>query len=54
MLEQINKLGIGPQGFGGKITALCVKLEHAPTHITGLPDALNIVCHVTRHASALI
>lgn len=54
MLEQINKLGIGPQGFGGKITALCVNIEQAPTHIAGLPVAVNIGCHVTRHASALI
>lgn len=54
MLEQINKLGIGPQGFGGKITALCVNIEQAPTHIAGLPVAVNVGCHVTRHASALI
>lgn len=54
MLEKINKLGIGPQGFGGKITALCVNIEQAPTHIAGLPVAVNIGCHVTRHASALI
>ena len=54
MLEQINKLGIGPQGFGGKITAQCVNIEQAPTHIAGLPVAVNIGCHVTRHASALI
>lgn len=54
MLEEINKLGIGPQGFGGKITALCVNIEQAPTHIAGLPVAVNIGCHVTRHASALL
>ena len=54
MLEQVNRLGIGPQGFGGKITAFCVNIEEAPTHIAGLPVAVNIGCHVTRHASALI
>ncbi len=54
MLEEINKLGIGPQGFGGRITALCVNIEQAPTHIAGLPVAVNVGCHVTRHASALI
>ena len=52
MLDRINKLGIGPQGFGGKVTALCVNIEEAPTHIAGLPVAVNIGCHVTRHASA--
>lgn len=54
MLEEINKLGIGPQGFGGKVTALYVNIEEAPTHIAGLPVAVNIGCHVTRHASAEI
>ncbi|MGN0613908.1 MAG: fumarate hydratase [Porcipelethomonas sp.] len=51
MLEKINKLGIGPQGFGGRITALCVNIEQAPTHIAGLPVSVNIGCHVTRHAA---
>ena len=54
MLERINKLGIGPQGFGGVVTALCVNIEQAPTHIAGLPVAVNIGCHVTRHAAAEI
>lgn len=54
MLENINRLGIGPQGFGGLITALCVNIEEAPTHIAGLPVAVNIGCHVTRHAGAVI
>lgn len=54
MLEKINKLGIGPQGFGGKITALCVNIEQAPTHIAGLPVSVNIGCHVTRHAQAFL
>lgn len=54
LLEEINKLGIGPQGFGGKTTALAVNIEVAPTHIAGLPVAVNIGCHVTRHAAAVI
>ena len=52
LLEKINELGIGPQGFGGKTTALCVNIEKCPTHIAGLPVAVNISCHVTRRASA--
>ncbi len=51
LLEKINALNIGPQGFGGKTTALAVNVEFAPTHIAGLPVAVNIGCHVTRHAS---
>lgn len=51
LLEEINKLDIGPQGFGGTTTALAVNIEVAPTHIAGLPVAVNIGCHVTRHAS---
>lgn len=54
MLEKINRLGIGPQGFGGTVTALAVNIEKHPTHIAGLPVAVNIGCHVTRHASAQI
>lgn len=54
LLNRINKLGIGPQGFGGKTTALAVNIETAPTHIAGLPIAVNIGCHVTRHAQAVI
>lgn len=50
MLEKINLLGIGPQGFGGTVTALAVNIEQAPTHIAGLPVSVNIGCHVTRHA----
>lgn len=49
-LEKINKLGIGAQGFGGTVTALYVNIEQFPTHIAGLPVAVNIGCHVTRHA----
>lgn len=50
-LERVNRLGIGPQGFGGDITALAVNIETAPTHIAGLPAAVNVGCHVTRHKS---
>ncbi len=49
LLEKINELDIGPQGFGGKTTAFAVNIETAPTHIAGLPVAVNIGCHVTRH-----
>ncbi len=54
MLEAVNRLGIGPQGFGGTVTALAVNIEQAPTHIAGLPVSVNIGCHVTRHASAIL
>ena len=50
LLDEINKLGIGPQGFGGRATALAVNIETYPTHIAGLPVAVNISCHATRHA----
>jgi fumarate hydratase subunit alpha len=51
LLTRINALGIGPQGFGGETTALGVNIETFPTHIAGLPVAVNISCHVTRHAT---
>ncbi|MCX7708265.1 MAG: fumarate hydratase [Clostridia bacterium] len=54
MLESINKLGIGPAGLGGKVTALAVNVEVFPTHIAGLPVAVNINCHVTRHAETVL
>ena len=54
LLEKINALGIGPQGFGGRTTALAVNIEAAPTHIAGLPVAVNINCHVTRHKSEVL
>ena len=54
MLESVNQLGIGPQGFGGTVTALAVNIEQSATHIAGLPVAVNVGCHVTRHASAVI
>lgn len=50
LLEAINNLGIGPQGFGGRTTALAVNIETFATHIAGLPVAVNINCHATRHA----
>ncbi|MDE7193574.1 MAG: fumarate hydratase [Oscillospiraceae bacterium] len=54
MLERINALGIGSQGFGGTVTALYVNIEKSATHIAGLPVAVNIGCHVTRHAERVI
>ena len=54
MLERINALGIGPQGFGGTVTCLAVNIEQAPTHIAGLPVSVNVGCHVTRHAETVI
>ncbi len=54
ILQRINKLDIGPQGFGGKTTALAVNIEAFPTHIAGLPCAVNIGCHVTRHKTCII
>lgn len=54
MLEKINALGIGPQGLGGRTTALKVNIEKCPTHIAGLPVAVNINCHVTRHQSEVL
>ena len=54
MLEAINRLGIGPQGFGGRTTALAVNIEQCPTHIAGLPCAVNINCHVTRHKTEVL
>lgn len=53
-LEAVNRLGIGPQGFGGRTTALGVAIEAYPTHIAGLPVAVNVGCHVTRHAAAVL
>ncbi len=54
ILKRINETGIGPQGFGGDTTALGVRIEYAPTHIAGLPVAVNINCHVSRHKTAVI
>ena len=52
LLAAVNELGIGPQGFGGKTTALGLAIEAAPTHVAGLPVAVNVSCHATRRASA--
>lgn len=54
LLDKINKLGIGPQGMGGTTTALSVNIETFPTHIAGLPVAVNINCHATRHTIKII
>ncbi len=52
LLEEINALGIGPQGFGGRTTCLGLAIEQMPTHVAGLPVAVNVSCHVTRRATA--
>ena len=54
MLDKINKTGIGPQGYGGRTTALGVNIETMPTHIAGMPCAINVSCHVTRHKTVVI
>lgn len=54
LLARINALGTGPQGFGGQTTALGVQIETFPTHIAGMPVAVNIGCHVTRHAEVIV
>ncbi len=54
MLKAVNETGVGPQGFGGNVTALCVNIENFATHIAGLPVAVNVGCHVTRHKSIII
>ena len=54
ILERVNKLGIGPQGFGGKVTALAVHVETFPCHIASLPVAVNIQCHSARHKEAIL
>ena len=54
ILKEVNELGIGPQGFGGRTTALSVAIEAAPTHIAGLPVSVNVGCHVTRHAEKYV
>ncbi len=50
LLALVNETGVGPQGLGGRVTALAVNIEYYPTHIAGLPVAININCHATRHA----
>jgi fumarate hydratase subunit alpha len=54
MLEKVNTLGIGPQGFGGRTTAIGLNIETMPTHIAGMPCAININCHVTRHKTEVL
>ena len=54
LLKRVNETNVGPQGFGGKTTALAVNIETAPTHIAGLPVAVNVGCHVTRHKEIVI
>ena len=54
MLAAVNALGVGPQGFGGRVTALCVSIEQYATHIAGLPVAVNVGCHVTRHKNIVL
>jgi fumarate hydratase subunit alpha len=54
LMERINKTGIGPQGFGGRVTALAVFIETYPCHIASLPAAVNINCHAARHKTALL
>ena len=54
LLKSVNALGIGPQGFGGRTTALAVNIEQYPTHIAGLPVAVNLNCHVTRHMTEVL
>ena len=54
LLERVNALGVGPQGFGGRTTALAVNIEYLPTHIAGLPVAVNLNCHVTRHKTEVL
>jgi fumarate hydratase subunit alpha len=54
ILEELNRLGVGPAGLGGRTTALAVHIEHFPTHIAGMPVAVNVCCHACRHAEALL
>jgi fumarate hydratase subunit alpha len=54
LLEEVNKLGIGPQGFGGRVTALSVNIETFPAHIASMPVAVNIQCHAARHKEVII
>ena len=53
-LAAVNATGVGPQGFGGRTTALGVNIETLPTHIAGMPCAVNLSCHVTRHETEVI
>ncbi|MEG0091936.1 MAG: fumarate hydratase, partial [Oscillospiraceae bacterium] len=54
LIKDINKLGIGPAGIGGNTTALAINIDYYPTHIAGLPVAVNICCHAARHGHAVL
>lgn len=54
ILERVNNLGIGPAGLGGRTTSLAVNIEYAPTHIAGMPVAVNVCCHAARHAEGIL
>lgn len=54
LLEEINRLGIGPAGFGGTVTSLAVNVEYYPTHIASIPVAVNLCCHAARHAEGVL
>lgn len=54
LLESINKLGVGPAGIGGATTALAVNIDYRPTHIAGMPVAVNMCCHCARHAETTL
>ena len=54
LLGEINKMGIGPQGLGGRVTALAVHIEYYPTHIAMLPVAVNLNCHAARHREVIL
>jgi fumarate hydratase subunit alpha len=54
LLQKVNGLGIGPMGYGGRITALAVNIETFPAHIASMPLAININCHSTRHMEAVL
>lgn len=54
LLEEINRLGIGPAGFGGRVTSLAVNVEYYPTHIASIPVAVNLCCHAARHAKGVL
>ena len=54
ILEELNKLGIGPAGFGGRVTSFAVHMETYPTHIAGLPVAVNLLCHAARHEQVVL
>ena len=53
-LEKINNLGIGPAGLGGRTTTLAVNIDYLPTHIAGMPVAINVCCHAARHAEGIL